>query len=459
HPVFTPVDITSRGTVEIRTEPTAPNVVIGHIGVTGSTRTLPEAVTFPGGALAPGQPEIVFRPGAVAGDVTVERHADRVITVPVGQPTRPVVIAPSVTVPPLVRDAAVIGEFERAIDQLREVASFDKSSPAQTLVSFGLAEAATALTDRSNPAVAHAVRVGAMVRFGTKTLGALVAGETVDGIAVPPEFDRVMAYPVLNDPAYRMLAEYDRSRLLPGVDQIPPDSVTLLETNPRFVAAFLAGLNHEFNRELLWRRYPTDQRATPMRRFWDRIDGPPDVPAMHQWDSAEEALTDVAGGTSNLVLLIRSELTRMHPNTVVLAIKATNANVPSRDPGDIERPIFAGRIEPDISFFGFNLEDDDIRERPGWFFALQEQITEPRFGLDQTIDPDRGTLDSWREAAWADTIVAPGAAFDASTLKTFAKGAGLSPSPSTSAEVAEALFQNPVQVIVHGKHLTSVENA
>ena len=94
-----------------------------------------------------------------------------------------------------------------------------------------------------------------------------------------------MAYPELAVPGYRLLARYDRTRLLPGVDAIPPDSVTLLETNPRFVAAFLAGLNHELNRELLWRRYPTDQRGTPVRRFWDRLGGPSatDVPPMHQW--------------------------------------------------------------------------------------------------------------------------------------------------------------------------------
>ena len=34
---------------------------------------------------------------------------------------------------------------------------------------------------------------------------------------------------------------------------------------------------HGASRELLWRRYPTDQRGTPLRRFWDRIDGGNDV--------------------------------------------------------------------------------------------------------------------------------------------------------------------------------------
>ena len=32
----------------------------------------------------------------------------------------------------------------------------------------------------------------------------------------------------------------------------------------------MVGLNHEFARELLWREYPTDQRGSTFRQFWDR---------------------------------------------------------------------------------------------------------------------------------------------------------------------------------------------
>ena len=31
----------------------------------------------------------------------------------------------------------------------------------------------------------------------------------------------------------------------------------------------MVGLNHEFARELLWREYPTDQRGSTFRQFWD----------------------------------------------------------------------------------------------------------------------------------------------------------------------------------------------
>ena len=31
----------------------------------------------------------------------------------------------------------------------------------------------------------------------------------------------------------------------------------------------MLGLNHEFCREMHWRNYPTDNRATSFRQFWD----------------------------------------------------------------------------------------------------------------------------------------------------------------------------------------------
>ena len=78
-----------------------------------------------------------------------------------------------------------------------------------------------------------------------------------------------MAAPVFEVPMYERLDAYNRDWLVPGLGKIPkPDFVTLLETNPKFTEAFLAGLSDEMGRELLWRGYPTDQRGTYFRRFW-----------------------------------------------------------------------------------------------------------------------------------------------------------------------------------------------
>ena len=115
-------------------------------------------------------------------------------------------------------------------------------------------------------------------------------------------------------------------------------------------------------------------------------------PPMHQW-AADRSLVDIAGGESNLVLLIRGELLRRYPNTVVLAIPASGPGSPSSDETMVKRAIFAGFFDPDVAFFGFDLTDDELRLGDGWFFALQEQITEPRFGLDESATgrrPPRG---------------------------------------------------------------------
>ena len=358
--------------------------------------------------------------------------------------------------PPLVRDALVLNRFEAAIAQIADVGALAEAPPGRELVPYALAAAAQSLEARCHPSNAHVARVGSMLSFGDGSPTDLRVGAVHDGVTIAPTFDRIMAYPELAVPAYRLLARYDRTRLLPGVDAIPPDSVTLLETNPRFVAAFLAGVNHEVNRELLWRRYPTDQRGTPVRRFWDRPGGPSatDVPPMHQW-AADRSLVDIAGGESNLVLLIRGELLRRYPNTVVLAIPASGPGSPSSDETMVKRAIFAGFFDPDVAFFGFDLTDDELRLGDGWFFALQEQITEPRFGLDEARPA--GALTAWRQAAWPDTGIAAATPFTIDDLAQFAVANGLAPVPADGATVAEALFQNPVQVLVHARHLTFTE--
>ena len=55
----------------------------------------------------------------------------------------------------------------------------------------------------------------------------------------------------------------------PNINLIPPNSITLVETNQRFIESYMVGLNHEFARKLLWREYPTDQRGSYFRQFWD----------------------------------------------------------------------------------------------------------------------------------------------------------------------------------------------
>jgi hypothetical protein len=100
---------------------------------------------------------------------------------------------------------------------------------------------------------------------------------TMDGITVPLRivalnlevFREAMVYPEFDIPMYAPLLELPGDNFLPNIDKIPPNTITLLETNQRFIEAYMLGVNVAMAAELLWREYPTDQRGSYFRQFWD----------------------------------------------------------------------------------------------------------------------------------------------------------------------------------------------
>lgn len=82
-------------------------------------------------------------------------------------------------------------------------------------------------------------------------------------------FVEVMTYPKFDLPMYKPLADYSAELFLPNINFIDQNSISLLETNQKFIESYMVGLNHEFSRELLWREYLTDQRGSYFRQFWE----------------------------------------------------------------------------------------------------------------------------------------------------------------------------------------------
>jgi len=66
----------------------------------------------------------------------------------------------------------------------------------------------------------------------------------------------------------------------------------------------------------------------------------------------------------------------------VRAVGPVGARKLSTLAADEVHPIFRGTLEPDVTFLGFNLTPAEVTATPGWFFVLQQQPTEPRFGMD-----------------------------------------------------------------------------
>jgi hypothetical protein len=295
---------------------------------------------------------------------------------------------------------------------------------------------------------------------------------TADGLALAGAHGRievhqvdpvapVMVGPVLDRPLYLDLAAFDQGRFLPGAGDIPSDTITLLETNPRFVEAFMVGANHEFNRELLWRRYPTDRRSTALRRFWDRVDDGDDIDPIHEWQSTRRLGTNGRGDADgSIVLLVRGELLRRYPNAIVYAAPATSDRRVDVA-GNPVNPVFAGFLEPDITFVGFDIDVDEATAGNGTMFVIQEQPAEPRFGLDVPAGAVTvGAPQRWSDLTWGHVGVEPGGHLDvgvfaATTQRPLAVSAPTVTARfgADAAHMAAITFQRPFRVAVHSSEI------
>jgi hypothetical protein len=266
------------------------------------------------------------------------------------------------------------------------------------------------------------------------SLAALVVNELVPDKTIPPRvrarlqippgtwdpadrIDPIMVAPRITTPLYGAVAAVGGEWMLSGVDQLPRQCVAGMSTDQVFVEAFLVGANHEMGRILLWRGYPTDQRATVFANFWDNVDrsGGPDITDIHSWLDSALGSHRPGGGPDRFVLVIRGDLIARFPGATIFLVKAEwvdQDGTPVRRPVSIDASTvkvaeFSGRIEPDITFNGFGISATEARgpdtgtagSPAGWFVTFQEQPTEPRFGLVATPGVANTPFTSWRDLA------------------------------------------------------------
>ena len=373
-------------------------------------------------------------------------------------------------------------------------------------------------------------------RFGTAGLISLASAtaatiepavtiprRTFAGITLPPHittdlteyFGEVMAYPRIDTPMYEPLRDLSDEYLLPNLNLIPPNTISLLETNQPFIEAYMVGVNHEMARELLWREYPTDQRGTPFRQFWDVSGARPDpgldaeeakeslfdIPELHRWPSASrlgdhdhrEQPGDSAG--EEAVLVIRGELLKKYPTAVIYAHKArwgspdgsadptkervlfplTAAQEADPPPDLVKTPLYEARVSPDITFFGFDLTVPEAKGDPGgepgddagWFFCIKERPGEARFGFD--IEGEAG-YETVSDIAWSHVGTPEGGFVAANALDPVDLDLVLEPddtekidqheedkiavtAPLSAARWAYLTYQSPVLVAVHAAEM------
>jgi hypothetical protein len=244
-------------------------------------------------------------------------------------------------------------------------------------------------------------------------------------------------------PASEPLARLSQDWLLPGLQHVGADTVALLQANQRFIEAFMLGLNVEMTRELLWRDFPlAHELGTHFERFWRaaRAGTPPDIVPIDQWGTRRLGRNAPQPARQPLVLLLRSVLLQRYPGTAVYAVRGVPEGPKRRPPdgaGEQKAPLFSGSLEPDVSFFGFDLDPADAIGNPGWYFVLQQQPTEPRFGFDEPVD--------FAGASHASVRVRPSGS--SPPLPTTTPWAG------NAAQLADLIRQQPVRVMIHASEL------
>ena len=277
----------------------------------------------------------------------------------------------------------------------------------------------------------------------------------------------IMAYPVFPEPAALGLLQAAPEWFLPGIEGFPAESVTLLGVNARFVEAYLTGLAHEFNRELLWREFPTDRRGTPFRAFWPRPGAAPDIPEIGEWTGGLGQ--HMASGSSHLaVLLVRGTVVRRFQDMIVSATPAVSAGpgvAPGFDPDPAQwlSPLFAIPVDAQTLAYAFPIDPETLRPppseaTPGWFFAFQEHSFRIRFGFDLVEDdpPDPGRpFDTWSDVDWPRVPVERGFAVAARELAvpTDETGEGSARWNADAADIARICVQRPFRVLIHAHEL------
>lgn len=299
-------------------------------------------------------------------------------------------------------------------------------------------------------------------------------------------FTEAMAYPRFDYPMYEPLVKISADLFLPNINLIEYNSITLLETNQRFIESYMVGLNHEFAGELLWREYPTDQRGSYFRQFWDvstliASDAADhagkteeevremyrDIPKLHLWSRSsklgghDHRQKPGAPQTEEVVLVIRGELLKKYPNAVVYAHKAVWAPKSQSDAaydktqsrilykpeeGDKEKPsldvirtpLCRAQVYPDITFLGFKLDIEEAKgegdpvtptlQNAGWFFVIKERPGEPRFGFDiPKEDVDSQPNLTWNDISWTEVLPGPGVIDAVNPAQTITLAASVPP--------------------------------
>jgi len=340
--------------------------------------------------------------------------------------------------------------------------------PGETLEPIDVTQAAKVLMQALHPAETIAATF-------KDRLGTVPTWKPADAL------DPVMAGPTFPQPLYKPLLDISSDWILAGLGQLPQDVASLSHPNERFIESYMLGANDEMGRTLLFNEFPVDQRVSFFRRFWDEspTENPePDIVPIARWpqSSALGANSTRPGIDNYLVLIVRAELLRRYPNTIVYAVQAQwnadgSRSIPKNNPVELH-PDFLGSLGVGAGFWGFKLTTGEARGASspqagpaGWYFILQEHSSEPRFGLEPVGTTFATAPDSWQKLAWSDLAadstslvqlqyIDLGAALpDISSLVDSKHARWRVADGSRASDLAYITYREPVRLLVHASRM------
>ncbi|MDF2906102.1 MAG: uncharacterized protein K0R34_1423 [Herbinix sp.] len=232
--------------------------------------------------------------------------------------------------------------------------------------------------------------------------------------------------PKIEEGVFKYIPIHIMKNLIPGLAELPNNKSMLLKVNRKFLEAFMLGANHEMVRELIWREYPIDRRATVFNSFWGAADANrEDIVDIKNWS---KSLGDNVGSgkadKENIIVAIKSDLFRRYPKTMLYAVEydpllcnatkgwdnvinAVKQGVSSTG-AKLHNPLFVVDVMENLKFVYYDLTKQYMDSaangtNPGgvrkFCFVILENMTVPKFGLDESKISDKKSFD---DLSWCD---------------------------------------------------------
>ncbi len=235
------------------------------------------------------------------------------------------------------------------------------------------------------------------------------------GVINPEEYNKnrvscqnpILAYPYFAEPTYYYLNKLSSKYILPAIEDLPNNTISLFRDNAKFIESYICGLNTEMGKELFWREYPTDRRGSYFEKFWDsesfysNHSYIPDV--NHQYDWYGELGRNHLNEKPLLIFVVKGELMKKYPDVLVyLASSQIKGNRVLFD-DNIKMQVYPelkARISKDTTLYGFRIGFNDLLIDGGRFLTFKERPGKLSF---KNIDAkENESIDTFKNTTSAD---------------------------------------------------------